>query len=92
MQGRIVWYRPQQRLGVVAASDGAELAFSLPDTNLLEADANLHGGDLVEFEKCSEQGNCRAIDIRLIKRWVDHLNDQYRPLVNEFHSVVHIAQ
>ncbi len=87
MQGRVVWFRPRERLGVVAASDGAELNFSLPDP-----EANLHGGDLVEFEKRTDQDNHEAVDVRLIKRWVDHLNDQHRPLVNEFHSVVQIAQ
>ena len=87
MKGRVVWYRPRQRLGVVAAGDGAELAFSLPD-----AEANLHGGDLVEFKTRNDQESSEAVDVRLIKRWVDHLNDQHRPLVNEFHSVVQIAQ
>ena len=87
MCGRVVWYRPEQRTGVVAADGGAELTFKVE-----EPAVDLQGGDLVEFETPAHGGFGKAVDLQLVTRWVDYLNEQYRPLVNEFHAVVEVAQ
>ena len=87
MFGYVVWYRPEQRAGVVAVDGGTELTFEA------EAPAvDLQGGDLVEFATRTHRGVGKAVDLRLVTRWVDYLNERYRPLVNEFHSVVTVAQ
>jgi hypothetical protein len=76
----------------VATPGGAELTFHLSNHGTDLHGANFQGGDLVEFEQDTDQSNPQAVDVRLVKRWIDDLNDQYRPLVNEFHSIVQIAQ
>jgi len=70
---------------MLTSDDGNELAFRVGDQA-----ASLAGGDLVEFTEEPTNGSSQAVDVKLVKRWVEYLNDQHRPLVNEFHSIVEV--
>ena len=82
MQGRIVWYRPDTGEGVLVDDSAIERSFRLEYD-----DPGLQGGDLIRFGTTGENG---GMEVQVIERWVDHLNDCFRPLVNQFHSTVAI--
>lgn len=87
MTGRIRCYLPAAKRGIVQTEAGEELAFSLSNGSGI---LDLNGGDLVEFDAASE-GRKLATNIRLVRRWAEMLNEQHRPLVNQFHATVQIV-
>ncbi len=84
MTGRVRLFIPAVRRGILQAESGQELPFSVP-----EEVADLHGGDIVEFE-LARDGRALASNITLRHRWAEMLNEQHRPLVNEFHNTIRI--
>lgn len=82
MQGRILWYQPDTGEGVLVDESAIERSFRLEHDS-----PDLQGGDLIRFRSTGQNG---GTEVRVIERWVDHLNNCFRPLVNQFHSTVAI--
>ena len=84
MTGRVQCFVPAARRGIVLAESGQELSFVVP-----AGVGDLQGGDIVEFELVGDGQPC-ATNVTLRHRWADLLNEQHRPLVNQFHRTIQI--
>ncbi len=84
MQGRVQWYDPGSRRGRLIDQDGQALQFEMASTK-----ADIHGGDVVCF-RAGDDNASRAVEVRVVQRCVDYLNNSERALVNQFHSTVAI--
>ena len=84
MIGRVRSFLPVARRGILQTETGDELLFSVPG-NVVD----LQGGDIVEFEMAGD-GQRYAANVTLRRRWAETLNDQHRPLVNQFHNTIQI--
>ena len=82
--GRVRFFMPAVRRGIVQAESGEELPFSVPQDG-----TQLQGGDIVEFERI-DHGPPRASNITLRHRWAEVLDEQHRPLINQFHQTIRI--
>ena len=85
MTGRIRYYRPSAREGILQTDTGAELPFNNVSNDLTD----LHGGDIVEFQ-LGQEGRPVVTNITLRHRWTEMLNEKHRPLVNQFHNTIKI--
>ena len=86
MTGRVQFFVPAARCGIVQAESGEELAFTVSAEI-----SDLHGGDIVEFQP-THDGRRLALNVTLRQRWTEMLNEQHRPLVNQFHHTVQISR
>ncbi len=84
MIGRVRFFVPARRCGILQAESGEELRFSIP----LEI-PEVHGGDILEFQLDAD-GDPLGYSITIRSRWAEMLNEQHRPLVNAFHNTVRI--
>ncbi|MHC4445570.1 MAG: hypothetical protein ACYTF1_23480 [Planctomycetota bacterium] len=85
MTGRIRHFRPSARVGILQTDSGIELLFTVSKDL-----TDLHGGDIVEFES-GQDGRPVVTDVTLRYRWTEMLNEQHRPLVNQFHNTIKIV-
>jgi len=85
MTGRIQYFQPSGRQGILQADNGVELIFTVSGDHI-----DLHGGDIVEFET-GLGGRPVVTDIKLRQRWADTLNEEHKSLINEFHNTVKIV-
>lgn len=84
MTGRVRCFVPAARRGILQTEAGDELPFSVP------ADVTeIQGGDIVEFELVQD-GRLHVCNVTLRHRWAEMLNEEYRPLVNQFHDTIQI--
>ncbi len=82
-QGRVLWYQPRERTGILQTDCGKELPFTFNGQS-----PELQGGDIIEFRPGNGNGQQFASDITLIRRCVDDLAIHQKPLVNQFHQTV----
>lgn len=85
MTGRIQYFRPSAREGILQTDNGTELLF-----NVSQDLTDLHGGDIVEFQ-LGQDGRPVVSDVTLRHRWAEMLNEKHRPLVNQFHNTIKIV-
>ena len=85
MTGRVQCFIPAVRRGILQTECGDELPFLVPENS-----TDLQGGDIVEFDM-GDAGQPFVRNITLRHRWAELLNEEHRPLVNQFHHTVEIC-
>ena len=85
MIGKIRSFLPAAQRGILQTDSGDELPFSVPP-GITE---DLQGGDIVEFE-LGHDGQPAVLNVTLRSRWATLLNEEHRPLVNQFHDTIRI--
>jgi len=85
VRGRVQYFIPSARKGIVQAENGLILRFSVIGNT-----PELQGGDIVEFD-ITHNSHPHAINVTLKHRWSEVLNDQHRSLVNQFHNMINIV-